>query len=206
MSVKRCHWDKKRENDNETQRHWKSHLLQLSVRLPIHIGGCFVYQNNFCGRQQRPGRKLDICHYLVVVDTKAMMLGSDGVFVVVKFSLKSCWQMFLLLLNCLKTNLARQSNCLCPADNDDRSSRAPSPPSLFINPSNLPQLSFFFQNIVSTYFAFLTASNSCRSEQNPTGSRFSRNVPVNRKGSCGMIISCSRSSSRSSILMLTVSM
>ena len=44
-------------NDNETQRHWKSHLLQLSVRLPVHIGRCFVYQDNFCGRQQCPGRK-----------------------------------------------------------------------------------------------------------------------------------------------------
>ena len=119
----------------------------------------------------------------------------------------SCWQMFsLLLLNCLKTNLARQSNCLCPADNEDRSSRAPSPPSLFINPSNLPQLSIFFKTLFQLYFAFLTASNNCRSEQNPTGSRFSRNVPVNRKGSCGMMISCSLSSSRSSILMLTVSM
>ena len=56
------------------------------------------------------------------------------------------------------------------------------------------------------YFAFFTASSSCLSEQNPTGSRFSRRVPVKRKGSWGMMISCSLNSSRSSILMLTVSM
>ena len=44
----------------------------------------------------------------------------------------------------IMTDLARQSSCLCPADNEDRSRRAPRPPSLFINPSNLSQFCIIF--------------------------------------------------------------